>query len=78
MHGYSNGGQEHEVAKREQKCCCPLLGCSLGCAVVRAAPPTPTWGTKPYPGVSFRTLGPLTHPEGGCIDKPNGIGSQHR
>lgn len=44
VHREGDGSQEHEVAEGEQERGHPLLGCALGSAVVRAAPPTPACG----------------------------------
>jgi hypothetical protein len=46
VHRHSDGSQEHEVAEGEEEGCRPLLGHSLGCTVVCAAPPTPAWGPQ--------------------------------
>lgn len=72
LQGYSNGGQEHEVAEREQKRCCPLLGYGLRRAVVGAAPASPTWAAHNIPRCE------LLNPEGCCIDGPNGVHGYRR
>lgn len=64
MHRDGNGGQKHEVAQGEQESGYLLLGQSLGCAVVCAAPSTPACGPTQLCGCQGRAS--AARPGSGC------------